>query len=192
MSMDDTSILPRLAWHARAARRAVGLPGAVGAAILLASLLFYAAAVLPVAAESASLAREVTALETARQAAPADGAREKPSDPVRQLAEFYRFFPKSSQAPDDLAKLHALAASHQVQLDQGTYRLLRDRAGKLSMYEIALPVKGDYPQLRKFMSQALAEIPYLSLDSVSFQRQKAGDTMLESQMKFTLFLVEAP
>jgi hypothetical protein len=122
----------------------------------------------------------------------ADGAREKPSDPVRQLAEFYRFFPKSSQAPDDLAKLHALAAVHGVQLDQGTYRLLRDRVGKLSMYEIALPVKGDYSQLRKFMSQALTEIPYLSLDSVSFQRQKAGDTMLESQIKFTLFLAEAP
>lgn len=192
MSINDQSILPRLAWHARDARRAVGLPGVAGAAILVASLLFYAVAVLPVAAESAALAREITALEAARQAAPADGTREKPSDPVRQLAEFYRFFPKSSQAPDDLAKLHALAAVHGVQLDQGTYRLLRDRVGKLSMYEIALPVKGDYPQLRKFMSQALTEIPYLSLDSVSFQRQKAGDTTLESQIKFTLFLVESP
>jgi hypothetical protein len=145
MSVEDQSLLPRLAWHARDLRRAVGLPGAVGAAILLASLLFYAVAVLPVAAESAALAREIAALETARQAIPADGAREKPSDPVRQLAEFYRFFPKTGQAPDDLAKLHALT-----------------------------------------------EIPYLSLDSVSFQRQKAGDTMLESQIKFTLFLAEAP
>jgi hypothetical protein len=191
MSVDDKSLLPKLAWHARALRRAVGLPGAAGAAILAAALLFYAAAVLPVAAESAALGREIAALEAARPPA-AEGAREKPPDPVRQLAEFYRFFPKSSQAPDDLAKLHALAAVHQVQLDQGTYRLVRGRVGKLLMYEIALPVKGDYPQLRKFMSQALTEIPHLSLDSVSFQRQKAGDTTLESQIKFTLFLVEAP
>jgi hypothetical protein len=191
MSVDDKSLLPKLAWHARELRRAVGLPGAVGAAMLAAALLFYAAAVLPVAAESAALGREIAALEAARPST-TDGAREKPSDPVRQLAEFYRFFPKSSRAPDDLAKLHELAAVHQVQLDQGTYRLVRDRVGKLLMYEIALPVKGDYPQLRKFMSQALTEIPYLSLDSVSFQRQKAGDTMLESQIKFTLFLVEAP
>ncbi|WP_411885183.1 hypothetical protein [Polaromonas sp. YR568] len=190
--MDEKSMLPRLVWNAREVRRIIGLPGAVGAAMLAAALLFYAVAVLPVAAESAALAREITALEAARQAAPADGTREKPSDPVRQLAEFYRFFPKSSQAPDDLAKLHELAAVHQVQLDQGTYRLVRDRVGKLLMYEIALPVKGDYPQLRKFMSQALTEIPYLSLDSVSFQRQKASDTTLESQIKFTLFLVEAP
>jgi len=191
MNVEDTSILPKLAWHARELRRVVGLPGAVGAGLLAAALLFYAIAVLPVAAESDALGREIAALEAAR-APVAEGVREKPSDPVRQLAEFYRFFPKSSQAPDDLAKLHALAAVHQVQLDQGTYRLVRDRVGKLLMYEIALPVKGDYPQLRKFMSQALTEIPYLSLDSVSFQRQKAGDTMLESQIKFTLFLVEAP
>jgi hypothetical protein len=190
MSMDGKSLLPKLAWHARALRRAVGLPGAVGAGILAAALLFYAVAVLPVAAESAALGREIAALEAARPAA--EGAPEKPSDPVRQLAEFYRFFPNSSQAPDDLAKLHELAAVHRVQLDQGTYRLVRDRVGKLLMYEIALPVKGDYPQLRKFMSQALTEIPHLSLDSVSFQRQKAGDTALESQIKFTLFLVEAP
>jgi hypothetical protein len=190
MSVEDRSILPRLAWHARELRRAVGLPGVAGAALLGASLLFYGAAVLPVAAESAALERELAALEAARQ--PAAGVREKPSDPVRQLAEFYRFFPQSSKAPDDLAKLHELAAVHHIQLDQGTYRLVRDRVGKLLMYEISLPVKSDYPQLRKFMSQALTEIPYLSLDSVSFQRQKAGDTTLESQIKFTLFLVEAP
>ena len=192
MNVEDQSLLPRLAWLARDVRRAIGLPGAVGAAILAAALLFYAVAVLPVAAEASALEREIAALEAAGDTAAAQGTREKPSDPVLQLAEFYRFFPKSSQAPDDLAKLHGLAAMHQVQLDQGTYRLVRDRAGKLLMYEIALPVKGDYPQLRKFMSQALTEIPHLSLDSVSFQRQKAGDTTLESQIKFTLFLVESP
>jgi hypothetical protein len=191
MSVEDKSLLPRLAWRARELRRAVGLPGVFGAAILAASLLFYGVAVLPVASESAALERELAALDAARRPG-GEGVREKPSDPVRQLAEFYRFFPKSSQAPDDLAKLHSLAAVHNVQLDQGTYRLVRDRLGKLLMYEIALPVKGDYSQLRKFMSQALTEIPYLSLDSVTFQRQKAGDTTLESQIKFTLFLVDAP
>lgn len=191
MSVQDKPVLPWLAWRARELRRAVGLPGVVGAAILAASLLFYGVAVLPVASESAALAREVAALDAARQPG-VEGVREKPSDPVRQLAEFYSFFPKSSQAPDDLAKLHGLAAVHNVQLDQGTYRLVHDRVGKLLMYEIALPVKGDYSQLRKFMSQALTEIPYLSLDGVSFQRQKAGDATLESQIKFTLFLVETP
>lgn len=188
--MKDRSVWPRLVWVARDIQRVIGLPGSLGAGLLAASLLFYGVAIFPMARESAALEREIAATD-ARRHAPGGEATQPPADPVRQLADFYRFFPKSSQASDDLAKLHAVAAKHQVRLEQGTYRLSRDKAGKLSLYEIALPVRGDYPQLRKFMSQALADIPHLSLDSVTFQRQKSGDTTLESQIKFTLFLLEA-
>ena len=189
MDVDDRSILPRLAWHARDVRRRIGLPGVIGVLILLAAVVFYGTVAMPAAYESAALAKDIAALEAAR-GSPSDNAQKRAPDPVQQLEEFYRFFPRGQQAADDLARLHGAAAAHNVQLEQGTYRMVKDRVGKLFLYEITLPVRGDYPQIRKFISQVLTEIPHLALDSVSFQRQKAGDATLESQIKFTLFLGE--
>lgn len=190
MTSDAKPLTPRLAWQARASARRAGVPGAVAVGVLAAVLMVYLGAVRPAAQASAALQREIAAVEALRHAPP-DAAGQRPADPVQQLADFYRFFPKTGKASDNLVKLHEVAALHGLQMEQGSYRLLRDRGGKLSLYEITLPVKGEYPQLRKFMSQALAELPHLALDSVSFQRQKAGDATLESQIKFTLFFSEA-
>lgn len=181
----------RLAWHARNASRRFGVPGAIGVGLLAASLLFYATAVLPVARDRSALTLEIAEAESARESLKA-GARGAATNPAQQLAQFYRFFPSINQALDGLAVVHAIAAIHAVQLEQGSYRMVRDRGTRLWLYEVTLPVKGDYPQLRRFLSQVLTDIPHLTLDSVTFQRQKAADGMLESQIKFTLFFAEAP
>lgn len=184
-------ITHRLAWYLRDASHRLGLFGAVGMALLGACVLFYAIAVLPLASESAALQREIAEIDQARDAQRA-GTRTEAASPAEQLAQFYRFFPGRDQAADRVAVLYSIAAGHGVLLDQGTYRMVPDRGGKLWRYEVTLPVKGDYPQLRKFLSQALAEMPHLALDRVSFQRQKAGDATLEAQIKLTFFFGEVP
>ena len=190
IAVKDRAVLPRVGWRVHAAGRSIGMPGYISLGLLLVTVLFYFAAVRPLEGEFAALRNSVAALEL-RQSMPQETAQSQQSDPVRQLQEFYKFFPQAGQVSDDLAKLHAVAATHRVQLQQGNYRMVEDRRGKLLMYEISLPVKGEYSQLRKFMSQALTDIPHLGLDSVLFQRQKVGETMLESQIKFTLYLSEA-
>jgi hypothetical protein len=73
-------------------------------------------------------------------------------------------------------------------LEQGDYRLASAKGDKLERYQITLPVKGSYPQIRKFIGRLLADLPAASLDGVSFLRQKIGDTQVESQLKLTLYL----
>jgi hypothetical protein len=181
--------LPSISWRAFAAVRSIGVLGCAGLVLLLCTLLWFFGVVLPLGAESAGLREKIVVLQL-KQSLPQDNVPSAQTDPVKQLQEFYQFFPQASQVSDDLAKLHAVAKIHHVQLEQGNYRMVEDRVGNLLMYEISLPVKGDYPQLRKFMSQALTDIAHLGLDSVLFQRQKVGDPMLESQLKFTLYLSE--
>ena len=62
--------------------------------------------------------------------------------------------------------------------------------GKLWRYEIVLPVHGTYPQVRVFLAQVLTKIPHLALQSVSFERQKVGDAMIEANIRLTLYLGE--
>ena len=72
-------------------------------------------------------------------------------------------------------------------LEQGDYRLASGKGDKIERYQITLPVRGSYAQIRKFIGRLLADLPTASLDGVSFQRQKISDPQVESQIKFTLY-----
>lgn len=70
------------------------------------------------------------------------------------------------------------------------YRMLEDRRSGLRQYQITMPVTSSYPSIRRFTSQALSKMPGLSLDHVHFQRRKIGDSAIEAELRFTLFLAE--
>ena len=176
-------------WQARAFAWRGGPLAVVAVVVFGGALMVHAALLWPLRESSAALQNDIARVEALRNSAAAVGPSE-PASPAEQLAQFYRFFPAPIRASDDLARLHEVAISQELQIDQASYRMVRDRGGKLSLYEISLPVRGEYTQLRKFISQAAMELPHLALDGITFQRQQAGDALLESQIKFTLFFAE--
>jgi Type II secretion system (T2SS), protein M subtype b len=110
------------------------------------------------------------------------------SDPRIELAEFYAALENPANAPDLLRRLHRAARDQGLRLDQAEYRPLPDPEGKLTRYQILLPAKGTYPEIRRFLVQAGGNLPGLAVDSISFQRQQIGDPVVEAQIKMTLFL----
>jgi Tfp pilus assembly protein PilO len=110
--------------------------------------------------------------------------------PEEDLDTFYRFLPAKFTLPETIGQLYAAAASQGIPTDQADYHLDNDRDLKLTRYNIVLPAKGSYVQIRKFVAQALNDIPSLSLDSIAFSRQKVEDTSIEAQLNFTLYLGE--
>lgn len=182
--MNWSNAQPYLLWQFQRQLSRLGLPGVAGLGVLACCGMLLVSAVLPLRSEMHNLKLEAEALQTTQK--PAFPGQM----PAAQLAAFYRNFPNVAHIPDALEALNRNAAAQGVQLEQGEYRLLPAGADKLARYEMTLPVKGDYPRLRTFLAQMLADWPSLSLDSVSFQRQKAGDPLLEAQVKFTLLLLE--
>jgi len=87
-----------------------------------------------------------------------------------------------------LRRLHLNAEDQGLVLLQAEYRPVPDSEGKLVRYQILLPAKGTYPEIRRFLSQASRELPGLAIDGINFQRQQIGDAVLEAQIKLTLFL----
>lgn len=175
--------MKQLLWRIRHLPPAV-LPAAA-LALLIAVAVFHFAAVVPLEArlEEAELAavknQERVALKVSMQ---------KDQDPELQLEGFYKFFDSGETLPDALAKLYTVAEAQQLHLKQGEYRLFVDKASKLKRYQIAFPVQGGYPAIRKFVAGALAEVPRAALDSVSFERRKIGDPSVDAVIRFTLFL----
>ena len=56
---------------------------------------------------------------------------------------------------------------------------------------ITLPVKGSYPQIRRFAAAAMAALPTLSLQSAQLRRDKIGDDRVEGRLVFVLFMEHA-
>ena len=172
----------------RLARRwvyALGWPGLLG----IGSVFFVAAFVLgwamPLQQRLLAVKQEADVLR-AHSVAKSDA--KKRLNPAEQLAEFYRFFPKREVLADSMAKLYDAAAQQTLNLDQGEYRLAQERDTRLARYEIVLPVKGGYMQVRKFIAQVLTDLPSLALESIAFNRQKIGEPTVDAQLRFSLYL----
>lgn len=183
-----SSFLPQLLWYGRVIARRLGPPGMTGVALLACVVMWYVVVLRP-AQHIVRNTRQAAALQVATDRRLALLPRsEKVPDQAERLSDFYRALGTVKQVPDGLGVLYAVARAKQLALGQGDYRLTRDPDGKLIRYEITLPVKATYPQIRGFLAQALNELPYLALRGVTFQRQKTSDPMLDCQIRFTMYL----
>ena len=163
----------------------IGWPGALGIVLVLLAGGTTLFVVQPKVAQLAALKRENVSLKTRIEQAAKSGIPETGSQ--AQLAEFYGFF-SGTATTEWLNKLYAAAAAQNLALEQGAYRLTPDKTGKLLRYQITLPVKGSYLQIRQFVMQALLDVPVAALDDIDFKREAINASQLEARIKFTLFL----
>lgn len=180
----------RLRWISRRWLRTLGKPGVLAIGILVVFPPFYFSAIAP-AQERLDAARRST-LSLREQILHASqslgGIRHTPAE---QLAEFYRIFPQERNAPQWLKKLFALAEKNGLSLQEGEYKANRDKAGRLMRFQMVLPVKGEYPQIRRFLAALPVEIPVIALENVQFSRQNVADPVVEARIRLTLYLEQA-
>lgn len=163
----------------------LGLPGILGLGLLVFIGGFYFSTLYPEQLRLADLRRDIATARSERSAR-ADADRAK--TPMDRLAAFYGAFPQSSDLPDLLEKVFAAAKRQTLKLEQGEYRVIRDNAGGLTQFQLTLPVRGSYPQIRKFVDGALIDVPTLALDSIQFERQKVGEAAVDAKVKLVVYL----
>lgn len=178
-----------VAAHFRFHARRAGLPAAIGAGLLVFAGAIHVTALASARHELARLELEAQSLQARikQAAASLSGA---PDNPEEQLAAFYAFFPGNGSLPDWLDKLYAAAKAEGLALEQGEYRVGHEQQAGLVHYQITLPLKGTYPQLRRFLGAALVAVPIASLDDVRFTKQSVGQAAIEAKVKLTLYLRE--
>lgn len=160
-------------------------PGVLGIAFIALSFIIWFSWVRPQSIALQNLERENATLKTRIAQIAKAGIPEQGSQ--SELERFYSFF-SATPVTTWLEKLYAAAAAEKLQLDQGEYRLLNDKNGKLLRYQITLPVTGNYVQIRQFIGRALVDVPVASLDDINFKRENISATQLQARIKFTLFL----
>ena len=168
----------------------IGVPGWIGMAATVAAIGYAALVVQPAVARQARLdARIQEAAATLDCTSSGDGAGRL--TPAQQLAVFYRLFPRNAAVPELLTKINSLAGEQKLVLETGEYALTPSSGGQLDQLRITLPVRGSYPQIRRFTAAALATLPSLSLQSAQLRRDKIGDDRVEGRLVFVLFMEHA-
>ncbi len=176
----------RITWQVRQTLDVIGWQGMLGIALLTAGLLI--AAAIPSRLAGLEQAHgEVDTLRKRLQLAAPNAGRSGGSR-SEQLANFYAFFPALVTLPDWLERIYAAAEKNGVQLDTGEYKLLQERNQKLVRYQLTLPVRGNYAQVRGFIAEVLTAVPAAALDEIGFRRDSVGATALEARIRFTLYM----
>lgn len=148
-------------------------------AVLAACAAFHIAFVAPLEREKARL--DTVLLETA----PRPPARPVTRPDAARVADFYRFFEHDERIDQSLARLYGIASASGLDLRTAEYRLAETRH-RFQRYEISLPVRGSYGQVRLFIESSLRELPTLSLDRANLRRKSAGEHRIEADLVLTL------
>lgn len=167
-------------------RRELGGIGLASIGLLAGAALFFVFALKPLEARNELLQQRI--VESTRMNAAAGARPASASQTAEKLAALYQFLETKEHKSELLAKLHAFGAAAGVEVRAADYKLHKTGA-RIERYEITLPVTGSYSQVRTFLGNALAGIPALSLDQVSFRKQRSNDAQVQAEMRLTLHMV---
>lgn len=107
---------------------------------------------------------------------------------AKRLLAFHAGLPASTGAMEAIDAIHRAAAANGVKLANGEYRLARDGGARLLRYQITLPARASYPQLRAWIGEVMNAVPSAALDEISFRRDDVGSDSVEARVRMTLFL----
>ena len=174
-------LMVRRAWR-QCARRELQ-----AAAVCAAGVVLYFGAIRPERARLDTALREVAALEVKH---PAHTVHHTVG--ATPLDQFYARFPTQTALPDALEQLLKTAAVHALTINDGEYTVTRVTAGRLVRFQILLPLRGTYPQLRGFLAALPHEVPGMAVENARFERSAIGDPTLDVKLRLVLFLAGIP
>lgn len=182
------NVLLRMRWQTER----LGAAGKTGLGLFVFSAVFFVVAVLPQQAESKALMMRAEAIQQRLKAEPAqeNNGRTPKIQGDQALQAFYAFFPKIDSSPFWIKELVQVAAQRGVEITGTEYRMVHERDVKLVRYEMVLPVRGKYAQVRGFIADTLRTVPAMALADVALKRQDAESELLDANLKFNLYLRE--
>jgi Tfp pilus assembly protein PilO len=178
--------MDRVAWTVKRGFVKLRWPGLVGLGLLVFTAGLTAVGIRSTHVRLDSLDREA---ETISSRLGNRGAARAAVSGRSQLSNFYAFFPLTENVPELLGRIHLAATQHQLVLEKGEYKLSREPDFRLARYQVILPVKGDYTNVRQFVNDVLGAVPSAALEELTLKRESIEVPELESRVRLTLFLV---
>ncbi|PSJ17846.1 hypothetical protein [Nitrosomonas supralitoralis] len=171
----------------------LGNLGKVGIGLMIATGIYYLLVVIPQEAELQKLKDRAVTLQA--QAASKNSSGEggdleasKKMSGDQALQVFYEFFPRVDSSPFWIRELVRVAKKQGVELTSSEYRLINEKDARLARYEMVLPVKGKYSQIRAFIADALEAVPAMAISAIAMKRENTVSDKLEVRLEINLYM----
>jgi len=105
------------------------------------------------------------------------------------VSTFLTAFPHTDALSGELQTLFDLAEQNGLDLGEVSYKQDRRQDERIEHYHVDFTVDAPYTDTRAFLSDALAELHYASLDQLSFTRENAQAESVQTRVRLTLHLV---
>ncbi len=179
-------VLPQLRWQVGR----LGVIGKIGLGLLVVSSIYFFSVVVPQESDLRKLKERAETLQTQALSKQTSGDAESgvKMSGDQALQAFYDFFPRVDSSPFWIRELVRIAQKHGVELSSSEYRLVNDNDARLARYEMILPVKGKYSQVRAFMATALEAVPAMAISAIAIKRENVTSEKLEVRLEVNLYL----
>lgn len=179
-------LLPQLRWQVGR----LGVIGKIGLGLLVVSIIYFFSVVVPQESDLRKLKERAETLQTQALSKQTSGDAESgvKMSGDQALQAFYDFFPRVDSSPFWIRELVRIAQKHGVELSSSEYRLVNDNDARLARYEMILPVKGKYSQVRAFMAAALEAVPAMAISAIAIKRENVTSEKLEVRLEVNLYL----
>ena len=179
-------LMPQLRWQVGR----LGILGKIGIGLLGVAGIYFFSAVVPQQAALQQLKERADSLQIQAQSKSssndADAGKKMTGD--QALQAFYDFFPMIDSSPFWIRELVRIAKKQNVELSSSEYRLINEQDARLARYEMVLPIKGNYAQIRAFIADALETVPAMAISAIAIKREAVTSDRLELRLEINLFL----
>lgn len=170
----------RFQWHGLRLAERLGAIGLLAIATELFCLVFVFAAWLPT---RATLGEMTTAQHS--QSIQVDKPVASPED---NLQHFVGLFPKLSERATHIQAMMRQAKALDLVVDNVSYKTDHQPDSLLSKTYVDFTVYCTYPEMRTFLNNIFVDMPFVSLDQLSINRDDASTDVVEIRMRLTLHL----
>ena len=145
--------------------KSLGLPGMAGVLLLAFSLAGYLSITFWENSRMDMLTRELSTERHRLEVFRLNPGGEV-SSPGAQLHAFYEFFPSQQTAPNLFRTIYSAAHEESINLALGEYKFIPGKSGRIGSYQVNLPVRGSYIQIRKFIVKVMNSVPSAALQEI--------------------------
>lgn len=177
--------MKRLQWYLQRSATALGAPGMIGLALMIAAAVIEFGFVQPGKRDNIRLQQHIASLKQYPQPG-------KSSEPALELADFYALFPTRAVISQQVRTLHELANYHHLDMGRVDYKLSAISGTPLHRYRLSYKIVTEYPVLRRYLADILLKLPNAAIENIELQRFNDNTGVPESQLNVVLYFRDGP
>jgi DNA-binding XRE family transcriptional regulator len=170
-------------YYAIAVRQYLGIGGLIGIGVLLMSAVYFGITIQAAKTELKLQQAKLVGLQSELDQYPPVKARSY----VEQIQAFRAGFPLASTTEATIGQLIEAGQKAGVAFENGKYEPQSKCAVDLVCYQVSMPIKASYLQIKRLLAEVTNTLPNAHLVSISLRRNSPEEPLLEASLSIVLY-----